>query len=108
MTSAYAVLANRTSHTQRKQMSREYILPDCMTFYLMSVYPLQHFESRPQVERDLQIGKIQWLVNQVMTKRIYHSRYEEAVDEYMKKNPKISYEELLRMTDFSKFNTTGY
>ena len=43
-----------------------------------------------------------------MSKRIYHSRYEEAVDEYMKKNPKISYEELLRMTDFSKFNTTGY
>ena len=84
-------------------MSREYILPDCMTFYLMSIYPLQHFESRPQVERDLQIGKIQWIVNQIMTKRTYHSRYEEAVDNYMKKNPKTSYEELLRMTDFSKF-----
>ena len=83
----YPLYAKFYSPTQRKQMSREYILP---------------------VERDLQIGKIQWLVNQVMSKRIYHSRYEEAVDEYMKKNPKISYEELLRMTDFSKFNTTGY
>lgn len=89
--------------TQRKQMSREYILPDCLTFYLVSVYPLQQFESRPQLERDLQIGKIQWIVNQVMTKRIYHSRYEEAVENYMKKNPKTSYEELLRMADFSKF-----
>ncbi len=38
-----------------------------------------------------------------MTKRIYHSRYEEAVENYMKKNPKTSYEELLRMADFSKF-----
>ena len=55
----YPLYAKFYSPTQRKQMSREYILPDCMTFYLMSVYPLQHFESRPQVERDLQIGKIQ-------------------------------------------------
>ena len=99
----YPLYAKFYSPTQRKQMSREYILPDCMTFYLMSIYPLQHFESRPQVERDLQIGKIQWIVNQIMTKRTYHSRYEEAVDNYMKKNPKTTYEELLRMTDFSKF-----
>jgi len=99
----YPLYAKFYSPTQRKQMSREYILPDCMTFYLMSIYPLQNFESRPQVERDLHIGKIQWIVNQIMTKRIYHSRYEEAVDNYMKKNPKTSYEELLRMTDFSKF-----
>ena len=99
----YPLYAKFYSPTQRKQMSREYILPDCMTFYLVSIYPLQHFESRPQLERDLQIGKIQWIVNQIMTKRIYHSRYEEAVDNYMKKNPKTSYEELLRMADFSKF-----
>ena len=99
----YPLYAKFYSPTQRKQMSREYILPDCMTFYLMSVYPLNHFESRPQVERDLHIGKIQWIVNKIMKKRIYHSRYEEAVDNYMKKNPKTSYAELLRMTDFSKF-----
>ena len=99
----YPLYAKFYSPTQRKQMSREYILPDCMTFYLVSIYPLQHFESRPQLERDLQIGKIQWIVNQIMTKRTYHSWYEEAVDNYMKKNPKTSYEELLRMADFSKF-----
>ncbi|WP_455074000.1 gliding motility protein GldB-related protein [Prevotella fusca] len=102
--SNYPLYAKFYSPTQRKQMSREYILPDCLTFYLMSIYPLQNFESRPQLERDLHIGKIQWIVNQTMTKRIYHSRYEEAVETYMKKNPKTSYEELLRMADFSKFN----
>ena len=84
-------------------MSREDILPDCLTFYLMSIYPLQRFETRPQLERDLHIGKIQWIVNQVMTRRIYHSRYEEAVETFMKQNPKTTYEDLLRMTDFSRF-----
>ena len=79
--------------------------PDCLTFYLMSIYPLENFESRPQIERDLQIGKIQWIVNQIMTKRIYHSRYEDAVEVYMKKHPKLSYEDLLRKTDFSEFKS---
>ena len=38
-----------------------------------------------------------------MTRRIYHSRYEEAVETFMKQNPKTTYEDLLRMTDFSRF-----
>ena len=99
----YPLYARYYSPSQRKQMSREYILPDCLTFYLMSIYPLQRFETRPQLERDLHIGKIQWIVNQVMTRRIYHSRYEEAVETFMKQNPKTTYEDLLRMTDFSRF-----
>ena len=99
----YPLYARFYSPAQRKQMSREYILPDCLTFYLMSIYPLENFEARPQIERDLQIGKIQWIVNQIMTKRIYHSRYEDAVEVYMKKHPKLSYEDLLRKTDFSEF-----
>ena len=99
----YPLYARFYSPAQREQMSREYILPDCLTFYLMSIYPLENFESRPQIERDLQIGKIQWIVNQIMTKRIYHSRYEDAVEVYMKKHPKLSYEDLLRKTDFSEF-----
>ena len=99
----YPLYAKYYSPSQRKQMSREYILPDCLTFYLLSIYPLQRFESRPQLERDLHIGKIQWIVNQIMSKRVYHSRYEEAVEDFMKWHPKTSYEELLHMTDFSRF-----
>ena len=99
----YPLYIKYYSPSQRKQMTREYILPDCLTFYLMSIYPLDHFDSRPQLERDLQIGKIQWIVNQVISKRIYRNKYEDAVDVYMKRNPNISYETLLRMTDFAAF-----
>lgn len=99
----YPLYAKFYSPAQRKQMSREYILPDCLTFYLMSIYPLIHFESRPQIERDLHIGKIQWIVNQIMGKRIYHSKYEEAIEAYMKHNQKITYDDLLKQDNFSAF-----
>lgn len=101
--SNFPLYAKYYTPAQRRQMSREYILPDCLTFYLTSIYPLKNFDLRPQIERDLYIGKMQWIVNQTMAKRIYHSRYEEAVDNYMKRNPKTSYDDLLRMADFSKF-----
>ncbi|MCR5078263.1 MAG: gliding motility protein GldB [Prevotella sp.] len=102
----YPLYAKFYSPSQRKQMTREFILPDCLTFYLLSVYPLQRFDSRPQLERDLHMGKIQWMVNQILSRRIFRSRYEEAVEAYMKRNPKVSYEELLRMTDFTEFKVT--
>lgn len=90
------------STQQRKQMTKNQILSDCLTFYLMSVYQLKNFERRPQVERDLHIGKIQWVVNQVLQKRVFTNRYVNIVENYMHNNTDTSYDELLKMTDFSK------
>ena len=90
------------STQQRKQMTKNQILSDCLTFYLMSVYQLKNFERRPQVERDLHIGKIQWVVNQVLQKRVFTNRYVNIVENYMHNNTDSSYDELLKMTDFSK------
>lgn len=90
--------------SQRKQMSREYILPDCLSFYLLSVYPMKNFELRKQIERDLYMGKVQWIVNQVLGRKAFGSRYVKAVETYMHHHPKVSFVELLKMTDFSVFN----
>lgn len=38
---------------QRKQMTRDNIIPDCLMFYLMSLYPLRNYDFRPQFERDI-------------------------------------------------------
>ena len=48
---------------QIKTMTRENIVPDCLNFYLLSLYPMYDFESRTQLERDLHIGKIMWAVS---------------------------------------------
>ena len=32
------------------------IVPDCLTFYLLSIYPMKDFDTRPQLDRDLHMG----------------------------------------------------
>ena len=56
---------------QRSTMSRQYIVPDCLTFYLLSIYPMDQFDTRPQLDRDLHMGKIMWAVNKAMGKEIF-------------------------------------
>ncbi len=88
---------------QRKQMRRDMILPDALSFFLMSQYPLQNFETRPQLERDLHMGKVQWIVNQALARHVFQSKFVNTVDIYMKSHASMSYEELLRMADFTAF-----
>lgn len=92
---------------QLRQMSREYILPDCICFYLISIYPFHNFDTCSQVERDLHIGRIQWVVNKALERHFYKSKSVSAVDAYMKRNTNMSYDQLLRITDFSVFNVAG-
>lgn len=86
---------------QRKLMTREYIIPDCVIFYLLSQYPLQHFESRTQQERDLHMARIQWVANQSMESHFFKGRNIDIVSNYMKKNHKMSAEDFLRMDDIN-------
>lgn len=99
----YPLYKKYYTEQQRKQMSRGYMISDCLSFYLLSLYQLDNFDLRPQIERDMHMGKVQWIVNQVLLKHIFKTKYVEAVENYMQKHPRLSYEELLRMTDFSVF-----
>lgn len=51
---------------QMKEMTREYIVPDCLTFFLLSKYPLRNFAKATQSERDHHIQCIWWLVNDAL------------------------------------------
>lgn len=77
-------------------MTRDMVLPDALCFYLISVFPLKQFESRPQEERDLHIAKIQWIVNQSLERNAFDSEGVRKVGKYMKNHPKTTYEELLK------------
>lgn len=86
---------------QRSMMSREYIVPDCLTFYLLSVYPMTKFEERPQLDRDLHMGKIMWTVNKLMGKNVFQSKYVNSINTYIRRNPKITVKQLLEDEDCS-------
>lgn len=71
---------------QRAQMTREHIVPDCLFFYMLSLYPLKNYEVRSQYERDLHVGKIMWMVNSLLDKPFFSTKYVEKVERYVRKN----------------------
>ncbi|MBO4827582.1 MAG: gliding motility protein GldB [Prevotella sp.] len=89
------------SEQQRQTMTRKFIVPDCMSFYLISLYPMSNYEERSQMDRDLHMGKVMWVVNRVMARQVFHSRYISIIDRYMHHHPRVTYEKLLKMEDYS-------
>ncbi len=86
---------------QVKSMSREHIVPDCLSFYLLSLYPLENFDTRPQLERDLHVGKIMWVCNMALGENFFQSRYVKIVARFMCHNKTMSVEQLLANNDYS-------
>ena len=88
---------------QRNGMSRENIVPDCLSFYLLSVYPLDNFDRRSQQERDLHTAKVMWVSNKVMKSAFFDSRYVGLIDKYMTAHKDVTTEQLLMMEDCLQF-----
>ena len=88
---------------QRQSMTREYIVPDCLIFYLLSVYPMSNIDSRTQHEKDIHMGKVMWAVNKVMGRRFFDTQYVKSVERYVYKHPKLSMDALLNSNDYTQF-----
>ena len=81
----YPTYAYYYSERQRRTMKRSYIVPDCLTFYLLSLYPLKDFEHCTQAERDTHMGRVQWVVNRSMGAKFFHSAAIDQADSLMAK-----------------------
>jgi len=90
---------------QLRMMNRTYIVPDCVGFYLLSLYPMPLDRPLSQLERDIHIGKIQWTVNRAMGREVFHTTYTQMIDRYMKNNKNITIEQMLRNNNYSDFKT---
>ena len=82
--------------SQRETMTREHIVPDCLSFYLLGLYPMHDFEGRTQLERDVHMGKIMWVCNAVLGHRFFKSQYVDLVGKYMEANKHVGIEQLLK------------
>jgi hypothetical protein len=99
----YPIYLKYYPEDQRKLMTRECILPDCISFYLLSRYPLPNFSSSEQRVRDLHMAKIQWVTNKAIARNFFKSPYISVFDKYTAKNPHITVAQLMEDTDYSKF-----
>ena len=85
---------------QRRVMTRQNIVPDCIGFYLLSLFPMPSEYAQSQLGRDMHIGKVQWAVNQAMNETVFNTLYTRNVGHYMKSHPDVTTTELLQKNYF--------
>lgn len=81
---------------QRVMMTREAIVPDCLGFYLLSLYPMPADTLMSQEERDIHMGRIQHVVNLAMGRRFFGNDNVVKVEQMLKNDKNLSVEQLLR------------
>lgn len=91
------------SQEQRNMMQRQYIVPDCIGFYLLSLYPMPFDRQLSQEDRDTHMAKIQWVVNKAMGRTVFNNPLVKRVDLFMKSNKNVTYEGLLANNQYQLF-----
>lgn len=81
------------SERQRNMMTRSFIVPDCLGFYLLSLYPLAEADTAKAV-RDSHMGKIQYVVNQAMGQKIFDNEYVRRVEQLMQHEKNVTVAQL--------------
>ena len=99
----YPFYQQNYSDDQRRMMKRSMIVPDCLGFYLLSLYPMPLESVNTQQGRDQHMSKIQWVVNEVTDREVFQSDMISAVDHYMKNNKDQSFDGMLRSSSKTIF-----
>ena len=80
---------------QRRMMTRQYIVPDCIGFYLLSLYPMpEQADSVPALRR-WHMQKIQCIVNEAMTRKVFESDTISRLEHFRMQHPHLSASEFL-------------
>ena len=75
---------------QRAMMTRRYIVPDCLGFYLLSLYPPAADSLRME-----HMGRIQYVVNRAMNESFFRNDGVAQAETFMKQHKGMTVEELL-------------
>lgn len=99
----YPLYAKYYNAQQRKTMTRENIVPDVLSFYLLSQYRLPEELFRDQRTRDLHLAKIQWVVNKVLGENFFKSTFIDTIDRYYTNNVGIPMNTILSDIEYGKY-----
>ena len=91
----YPFYLKNYTEEQRRMMTRSMIVPDCLSFFILSQYPLSAKLQTSQHSRDLHMGKIQWIVNQLTKRDVFENSFVSVIAEYMKENSSTTIKQLL-------------
>lgn len=98
--SDYPFYLNHYDSAQRSMMTREMIVPDCLSFYLLSLYPLTSQEDTLTLHQRVEhMGRIQWVVNTVTKRKVFSNDYVNRAERLMRHNTMMSVDKLLRTAE---------
>ena len=101
--SEYPLYIKFYNKEQRRMMTRDFIVPDCIGFYLLSLYPMPTDHTLSKSEMDMHMGKIQWVVDKILKKNNFSKLSTVLlVDNYMNANSQVSYERLMQDNKIDK------
>ena len=83
------------SEQQRRMMTRQYIVPDCLGFYLLGHFPLTAEERDSANLRDVHMSRIQYVVNKAMGRNVFTHPGVKRVADKMARHPELTIEQLL-------------
>ena len=96
--SDYPFYVEHYSERQRRLMTRSMIVPDCLSFYLLSLYPLSADRAAEVRERRSHMGRIQWVVNQLSDTLVFQGEHVDAVERYMSNHQDMTIADLLEQS----------
>ena len=92
----YPVYKRFFDEQQRKQMTREYMIPECMSIYLLSQFPFgDDFQNTSQAKRDFHLQCVWYVVNKLLGEDFFGSSEISKVDAFMQSHKDMSLSELL-------------
>ena len=83
------------SDQQRNMMSRQYIVPDCLGFYLLSCFPFPNDTTVTHMQRDAHMGRIQLVVNRALNRRMFTNSHVAYAENWLAAHPNTSIREFL-------------
>jgi len=94
--SNYPLYQKYYNANQRSTMSRQYITPDCIFFYLMSLYPMKNIEDSSQYAKDMHTARLMYITNRLVGRKTFNTNGVKAIEKYMKQHDKLTINELLK------------
>jgi len=95
----YPFYVDHYSEGQRRLMTRQMIVPDCLSFYILSIFHLPHELSHNAQARDIHMGRIQWTVNLLLNRSVFSNSLVDAAASYMSEHSGTTLKQLLQDYD---------
>ena len=79
-------------------MTRDMIVPDCMSFYLLSLFPLPNQQESPLEQRNEHMGRIQYVVNSLVHRQVFDNPYVKKAEKQYKADKHQTLQQFLTVT----------